>query len=183
MRDLVFPAGEEAYLRSLSRCVPWAAHGGKSGSAFCKTKGKDSPSLSHKQSWKMSTHFLFADDRFILKEVSRLEVEPFLEFANNYFNYVLTCHDSQQPTLLVKIIGVYRVKFKKSTSSQTLNLLVMENLFYTRNITRKFDLKGSVRNRLVNTKNDHEGELVLLDENFINSECRYSNQRRTFGSV
>ncbi len=39
IRDLVFAEGEEAYVRSLSRCVPWAAHGGKSGSSFCKTKG------------------------------------------------------------------------------------------------------------------------------------------------
>lgn len=30
---------EEAFIRSLSRCVPWAARGGKSGSTFCKTKG------------------------------------------------------------------------------------------------------------------------------------------------
>lgn len=39
LRELVFPAGEEIYIRSLSRCVRWAAHGGKSGSSFCKTKG------------------------------------------------------------------------------------------------------------------------------------------------
>lgn len=31
---------EEGFIRSLSRCVPWAARGGKSGSTFCKTTGK-----------------------------------------------------------------------------------------------------------------------------------------------
>lgn len=46
----------------------------------------------------------------------------------------------------------------------------MENLFYVRDIIRKFDLKGSVRNRLVNIKTCHEGEMVLLDENLINSK-------------
>lgn len=40
LRQLVFPDGEESYARSLSRCVHWAARGGKSGSTFCKTKGK-----------------------------------------------------------------------------------------------------------------------------------------------
>lgn len=46
----------------------------------------------------------------------------------------------------------------------------MENLFYGRAITDKFDLKGSVRNRLVNPEEvDSEGELVLLDENLLNS--------------
>lgn len=39
LRSLVFPAGEEAFIRSLARCVHWAARGGKSGSIFCKSKG------------------------------------------------------------------------------------------------------------------------------------------------
>lgn len=30
---------EEAFIRSLTRCVPWAARGGKSGSTFSKTTG------------------------------------------------------------------------------------------------------------------------------------------------
>lgn len=104
--------------------------------------------------------------------MSRLEIQPFLEFAPNYFNFIRTCHVSQQPTLLVKIAGVYHVKYRNVISNQAFqsNLLVMENLFYMRDIIRKFDLKGSVRNRLVNPKNIHEGELVLLDENLINSE-------------
>lgn len=40
LRSLVLPDGEEAYIRSLRRCVQWNARGGKSGSSFCKTKGK-----------------------------------------------------------------------------------------------------------------------------------------------
>jgi hypothetical protein len=47
----------------------------------------------------------------------------------------------------------------------------MENLFYSRSVTHKFDLKGSVRNRLVNpTAADRDGEIVLLDENLLNSK-------------
>ncbi|XP_065212151.1 putative 1-phosphatidylinositol 3-phosphate 5-kinase isoform X2 [Planococcus citri] len=145
LRSLVFPSGEEAYIRSLSRCIHWNAHGGKSGSMFCKTK----------------------DDRFILKEMGRLEIQPFIEFAPHYFNFIQTCYSNHQPTLLGKIVGVYRVKYKNNIS----NLLVMENLFYTRDIIRKFDLKGSVRNRLVDTQTCAEGELVLLDENLINMTC------------
>ncbi len=116
--------------------------------------------------------FFISDDRFILKEMARLEIQPFLEIAPHYFSYIRSCHNSQQATLLVKIMGVYRVKFRNVISNQAFhsNLLVMENLFYARDIIRKFDLKGSVRNRLVNTKSNHEGELVLLDENLINSE-------------
>lgn len=42
----------------------------------------------------------------------------------------------------------------------------MENLFCDRDIDNKFDLKGSERNRLVDTNNQN-GEIVLLDENLI----------------
>lgn len=39
LRKVVLPIGEEAYLRSISRCIAWQARGGKSGSKFCKTLG------------------------------------------------------------------------------------------------------------------------------------------------
>jgi hypothetical protein len=47
----------------------------------------------------------------------------------------------------------------------------MENLFYSRSVAYKFDLKGSVRNRMVNPNAaDNDGEIVLLDENLLNSK-------------
>lgn len=52
------------------------------------------------------------------------------------------------------------------------SLLIMENLFYDCEITNKFDLKGSNRNRLVDPNNQN-GEIVLLDENLIQSNIIY----------
>lgn len=104
--------------------------------------------------------------------MSRLDMQILLDFAPNYFAYMERCQQTKQPTLLGKIIGVYRVSFKNNTTNAALrtSVLVMENLFYNRSITDKFDLKGSVRNRLVNPDDTcHEGELVLLDENLLNS--------------
>ncbi|KAG5306952.1 FYV1 kinase, partial [Acromyrmex insinuator] len=152
LRENVLPCGEDGFTRSLSRTVQWAARGGKSGSAFCKSR----------------------DDRFIIKEMSRLDMQIFLDFAPNYFAYMERCQQTKQPTLLGKIVGVYRVSFKNNTTNAALrtSVLVMENLFYNRIITDKFDLKGSVRNRLANPDNTcHEGELVLLDENLLNMSC------------
>ncbi|RLU26367.1 hypothetical protein DMN91_000161 [Ooceraea biroi] len=152
LRESVLPCGEDGFTRSLSRSVQWAARGGKSGSAFCKTR----------------------DDRFVIKEMSRLEMQIFLDFAPNYFTYMEKCQLTKQPTLLGKIVGVYRVSFKNNTTNAALrtSVLVMENLFYNRTITDKFDLKGSVRNRLVNPDDTcHEGDLVLLDENLLNMSC------------
>ena len=111
-----------------------------------------------------------------MKEMSRIEMQLFLDFAPNYFNYILKCHTSRLPTLLGKIVGVYRIVYRNLTSNATLrsNLLVMENLFYSRSVTHKFDLKGSVRNRLVNpSAADRDGEIVLMDENLLNSTQFY----------
>lgn len=47
--------------------------------------------------------------------------------------------------------------------------MVMENLFYGCEIEKKFDLKGSERNRLVDPSTQ-QGEIVLLDENLVQSE-------------
>ncbi|KAJ3663453.1 hypothetical protein Zmor_007712 [Zophobas morio] len=149
LRALVLPIGEEGYIRSLSRSVQWNARGGKSGSNFAKT----------------------ADDRFVLKEMSKSEVQLFLEFAPNYFSYMQKCYATGQPTLLGKIVGIYQIIFKNNTNATLrTNLLVMENLFYNRTVTQKFDLKGSMRNRLVIPDNQ-EGEIVLLDENLLKMTC------------
>lgn len=55
-------------------------------------------------------------------------------------------------------------------------LLVMENLFFECQISHKFDLKGSDRNRLVDTTNLN-GEIVLLDENLIQSSFKRKSMR------
>ncbi|XP_059468321.1 1-phosphatidylinositol 3-phosphate 5-kinase isoform X2 [Neocloeon triangulifer] len=153
LREIVCPDGEESFIRSLAGCVQWAARGGKSGSTFCKTK----------------------DDRFVLKEMSQNEAQLFLEVAPNYLNYIRSCLESGQPTLLGKIVGAFRISYRgisSSTSNKT-HLLVMENLFYGRTITQRFDLKGSQRNRLVETSgpNAQGEEIVLLDENLIKMSC------------
>ncbi|XP_055606156.1 putative 1-phosphatidylinositol 3-phosphate 5-kinase isoform X3 [Uranotaenia lowii] len=133
------------FARSLLRSFPWDARGGKSGSKFSKT----------------------IDDRFILKEMSRTDVTIFENFAPYLFDYIHDCLKYNQPTLLAKIFGIFKVtvKTKESTSIEK-TVLVMENLFCNKNISRKFDLKGSLRNRLVDPQNQ-SGEVVLLDENFL----------------
>ncbi|KAG5896372.1 hypothetical protein JTB14_005849 [Gonioctena quinquepunctata] len=149
LRASVLPSGEEGYIRSLSRSIQWNARGGKSGSNFAKS----------------------ADDRYILKEMSKTEVQLFLESASNYFMYMNKCQTTKQPTLLGKIVGIYQIVFKSNSNvPYRSNLLVMENLFYNRKVMQKFDLKGSMRNRLVVPDNQEE-EIVLLDENLLKMTC------------
>ncbi|KAI5998021.1 hypothetical protein EDD15DRAFT_2243092 [Pisolithus albus] len=135
----------KSIIESLARCVKWNANGGKSGSAFLKTR----------------------DDRFIAKELSRAELATMETFAPGLFRL------HGRPTLLAKVFGCYKLTFKKSkernSSSKAkvmhMNLLVMENLFYNRRFSKIYDLKGSTRNRHVQSTG-RENE-VLLDENLV----------------
>lgn len=133
------------FARSLCRSVVWEARGGKSGSKFSKT----------------------IDDRFVLKEMSKTDISIFENFAPNYFEYLTQCSTRQQPTLLAKIFGVFKVTVRrKDNTAHEKTVLVMENLFCNREIVEKFDLKGSLRNRMVDP-NRQSGEIVLMDENLM----------------
>lgn len=114
---------------------------------------------------------MLLDDRFILKEMNKQELQQFLDSGTNYFQYMERCISLKLPTLLGKIVGVYQIMYRNQTTNANIriNLLVMENLFYNRTVSHKFDLKGSMRNRLVNP-NDQDGEIVLLDENLLKSK-------------
>ncbi|XP_033026237.1 1-phosphatidylinositol 3-phosphate 5-kinase isoform X2 [Lacerta agilis] len=148
MREVILGSSEEDFIRSLSHSLPWQARGGKSGAAFYVTE----------------------DDRFILKQMPRLEVQSFLDFAPHYFMYITNAVQQKKPTALAKILGVYRIGYKNSQNNteKKLDLLVMENLFYGRKMSQVFDLKGSLRNRNVKTDTGKEScDVVLLDENLL----------------
>jgi hypothetical protein len=57
---------EQAYVQSLSSAYSWAASGGKSGASFART----------------------SDDRFVIKCISRTELQMFLDCAPAYFEYL-----------------------------------------------------------------------------------------------
>jgi 1-phosphatidylinositol-3-phosphate 5-kinase len=65
------------------------------------------------------------------------------------------------------MFGFYQVIIKNPATNTEFNwyLLLMENLFYDRVPTRIFDLKGSMRNRKVQSTGERNE--VLLDENMV----------------
>ncbi|KAI7900547.1 uncharacterized protein BX663DRAFT_149637 [Cokeromyces recurvatus] len=138
----------ESYIMSLANCVKWDSLGGKSGSAFLKTK----------------------DDRLLMKQMSKYELDAFLRFAPAYFQYMSEAFFSDLPTVLAKIFGFYSIGYKNGATgkSMRMDVLVMENLFYQRKIKKIFDLKGSMRNRHVQSTGKQDE--VLLDENLV--ECK-----------
>ncbi|XP_047249523.1 1-phosphatidylinositol-3-phosphate 5-kinase FAB1B isoform X3 [Capsicum annuum] len=136
---------ESDFIRSLSRCKKWGAQGGKSNVFFAKT----------------------LDDRFIIKQVTKTELESFIKFAPAYFEYLSDSIASGSPTCLAKILGIYQVTSKhlKGGKDSRMDVLVMENLLFNRNITRLYDLKGSSRSRY--NPDSSGSNKVLLDQNLI----------------
>ncbi|XP_013591628.1 PREDICTED: putative 1-phosphatidylinositol-3-phosphate 5-kinase FAB1C isoform X2 [Brassica oleracea var. oleracea] len=133
---------EVDFVRSLSRCQRWCAQGGKSNVYFAKS----------------------LDERFIIKQVVKTELDSFEDFATEYFKYMKESLSSGSPTCLAKILGIYQVSIKHSKGGKEtkMDLMVMENLFYNRRISRIYDLKGSARSRYnPNTSG------VLLDMNLL----------------
>ncbi|CAL0312145.1 unnamed protein product [Lupinus luteus] len=133
------------FVRSLSRGRRWTAQGGKSNVYFAKS----------------------LDERFIIKQVTKTELDSFEEFAPQYFKYLMDSMNSGCPTCLAKILGIYQVivMYPKSGKETKIDLMVMENLFYNRKISRVYDLKGSERSRY---NSDTSGaNKVMLDMNLL----------------
>ncbi|KAM6600020.1 hypothetical protein CsatA_019629 [Cannabis sativa] len=144
LRRICCPS-EIDFVRSLSRCKKWGAQGGKSNVFFAKT----------------------LDDRFIIKQVTKTELDSFLKFGPAYFKYLSESINTGSPTCLAKILGIYQVSSKhvKGGKESKMDVLVMENLLFRRNVTRLYDLKGSSRSRYnADTSGSNK---VLLDQNLI----------------
>ncbi|XP_077248748.1 FORMS APLOID AND BINUCLEATE CELLS 1A isoform X2 [Tasmannia lanceolata] len=133
------------YISSLSRCKNWDAQGGKSKAFFAKT----------------------LDDRFIVKQVKKTELDSFMKFSTEYFKHISHSLSSGSQTCLAKILGIYQVIIQQTKSSKELkiDLVVMENLFFGRNVSRMYDLKGALHSRYIS--NSSGPGKVLLDQNFV----------------
>jgi 1-phosphatidylinositol-3-phosphate 5-kinase len=132
-------------VESLSRCLKWDSKGGKTKSVFLKT----------------------LDDRLVLKSLSPIETQAFLRFAPAYFNIMAEALFHDLPSVIAKMLGFYQIVIKNPATGTEIkwDVLVMENLFYDRSPTRIFDLKGSMRNRKIQSTGEQNE--VLLDENMV----------------
>ncbi|KAJ6196762.1 phosphatidylinositol-4-phosphate 5-kinase [Bipolaris maydis] len=134
----------ERFVESLSRCSKWDSKGGKSKSIFLKT----------------------LDDRFVLKSLSPIEVQAFFKFGPNYFAFTHQNLFKSLPSVIAKMFGLFQVQIKTPTGRDfDWYMLVMENLFYDREPNRRYDLKGSMRNRKIQATGERDE--VLLDENLV----------------
>ncbi|XP_042444463.1 putative 1-phosphatidylinositol-3-phosphate 5-kinase FAB1D isoform X1 [Zingiber officinale] len=139
---------ELAYISSLGRCKKWDAQGGKSKAFFAKT----------------------LDDRLIIKQIKKAELDSFLKFGPDYFKHVFHSLDLGSQTCLAKILGVYQVRQTKNGKEIKTDLMVMENLLFGHKVSRTYDLKGASFARYV--ADAKYSKTVLLDQNFVEDMCK-----------
>ncbi|KAK3702922.1 Mitochondrial distribution and morphology protein 12 [Vermiconidia calcicola] len=135
----------ERFVESLSRCLKFDSKGGKTKSLFLKT----------------------LDNRLYIKSLQEVELKAFTKFAPDYFAFMSHTLFHGVPSVIAKMFGLFQVIIKNPATGMdfSYHLLVMENLFYERNPNRRFDLKGSMRNRKIETTG--QPDEVLLDENLV----------------
>ncbi|CAM9521296.1 unnamed protein product, partial [Laminaria digitata] len=142
---------EQGYIRSLCMTTKWDAKGGKSGATFSKT----------------------ADERFVVKFITKTELQMFLDCALHYFEFMSKAFFHKLPTVLCKIVGVYQIGYhNKITGKRQMDqLVVMQNIFYQRNISLVFDLKGSTRSRYVRPEGQEGAATMSRSSSVSNSSA------------
>ncbi|SMY23254.1 unnamed protein product [Zymoseptoria tritici ST99CH_1A5] len=135
----------DRFIESMSRCIKFDSKGGKTKSLFLRT----------------------LDNRFIIKSLQEVELKAFTKFAPDYFNFMSYTLFHGVPSVIAKMFGLFQVNIRNPNTGVDFSyyLLVMENLFYERNPNRRFDLKGSMRNRKIESTG--QADEVLLDENLV----------------
>jgi len=140
----------EIFVTSLTKSANWAAEGGKSKSNFWKTSDDRFIIKTLVNAWNVADLSVFLS--LSLSPCSLLEIRQVLiDQAPSYFRYMETT--ASKSTVLAKLMGFYTVEIKNLETGVVqakTDLLVMENLFYGRNISKKFDLKG-IQGRRVKT--------------------------------
>ncbi len=154
LRQIIFSNNDQtSYIRSLSRCKKWQPRGGKSKSEFWQT----------------------FDDYFVLKDLNQKESLSFSTFAPSYIDHISNSLKYNRPTTLTKMFGIYHIQYRQNSTGENFkrDILVLENLLCTQNPLYNstippiiYDLKGSMRNRLV-IVDEAQTNVVLLDENFL----------------
>ncbi len=87
--------------------------------------------------------------------MKKSEFKMFLEMAPHYFTYMCKHYFHQLPSLLCKIVGIYKIvktpHAANGGKAEKAHVLVQENLAYGFSMegTHVYDLKGSTANRFL----------------------------------
>ncbi|RLN70048.1 hypothetical protein BBJ29_004490 [Phytophthora kernoviae] len=159
LRALTVP-GNVDFLNSIIESKRWDTTGGKSGAFF---------SMTH-------------DKRYVLKGISVTEFNMFVHMAPKYFKFISRVVEIPTPTVITKIVGLFKLSHSRRLLKHTEYVVIMENFSYGFPPGQMYDLKGILRRRYNTSSSDEEDQAepfssvsnvhvsmnlpVLLDGNF-----------------
>ncbi|KAF7692213.1 Phosphatidylinositol 4-phosphate 5-kinase 2 [Cucumispora dikerogammari] len=113
---------------------------------------------------KQQEIYLTRDCKYVVKEVTKSELNTFLRISGAYFDYF-----NKAPfTRICKIFGAYSISvYKKAQQHSCVRVIVMENVVNRNNLSKIYDLKGSTLGRY-----SLPSQLVLKDNNWIQDNMK-----------
>ncbi|ETM47788.1 hypothetical protein L914_07586 [Phytophthora nicotianae] len=133
LRALTVPGNVE-FLNSIIESKRWDTSGGKSGAFF---------SMTH-------------DKRYVLKGISVVEFNMFVHMAPKYFNFISRVVEVPMPTVITKIVGLFKLSHSRRLLKHTEYVVIMENFSYGFPPGQMYDLKGILRRRYYASSSDEE---------------------------
>ncbi|EEY57757.1 phosphatidylinositol-4-phosphate-5-kinase (PI-PIPK-B) [Phytophthora infestans T30-4] len=133
LRALTAPGNVE-FLNSIIESKRWDTSGGKSGAFF---------SMTH-------------DKRYVLKGISVVEFNMFVHMAPKYFNFISRVVEVPTPTVITKIVGLFKLSHSRRLLKHTEYVVIMENFSYGFQPGQMYDLKGILRRRYNASSSDEE---------------------------
>ncbi|OWZ23782.1 Phosphatidylinositol-4-phosphate 5 kinase [Phytophthora megakarya] len=124
LRALTVPGNVE-FLNSIIESKRWDTTGGKSGAFF---------SMTH-------------DKRYVLKGISVTEFNMFVHMAPKYFKFISRVVENPTPTVITKIVGLFKLSHSRRLLKHTEYVVIMENFSYGFPPGQMYDLKGILRRR------------------------------------
>ena len=151
-----FCANNEEFIESIRKSFEWSVTGGKSNANFFKS----------------------FDNKYIIKNISEMEFNMFIESGLNYFKHICKFLFYKKASAIGIILGAYSIKIKMpGEKDKHYYLILMENIYYgmitdinnfnsPESNIKVYDLKGSKINRYIQQERRKPGK-VLLDTNFL----------------
>ena len=151
-----FCANNEEFIESIRKSFEWSVTGGKSNANFFKS----------------------FDNKYIIKNISEMEFNMFIESGLNYFKHICKFLFYKKASAIGIILGAYSIKVKMpGEKDKHYYLILMENIYYDmltdinnfnspESNIKVYDLKGSKINRYIQQERRKPGK-VLLDTNFL----------------
>lgn len=83
----------------------------------------------------------------MLKGISLTEFNMFLHMAPHYFKFLSYVLENSSPTVMTKILGLFKLSHSRRLHKQTTYVVVMENLAFGCSPGQMYDIKGILRRR------------------------------------